>query len=150
MSDEVKRKIESIEKRIVELKYAERDVERERDIIRYEMLKKAENSPVILKLIEMFFIKELRVNMDELRLLSEPAAFKGRDGEEFLSEVKVDVRYNNTKSKDYREIGFVIYLTEGFQIEEVRKKEIEMMDRIISIRKEIEELRAQKRSLRLK
>jgi hypothetical protein len=123
MSDEVKRKIESIEKRIVELKYAERDVERERDIIRYEMLKKREFSCCI-KLIETFFVNELKVNMDELRLLSEPAAFKGRDGEEFLSEVKVDVRYNNTKSKDYREIGFVIYLTEGFKSKRSEKKKL--------------------------
>ena len=148
MSIERKKEIELIEKRIVELKYFERDTERERDIIRYEMLQKAERAPVVMELVEKLFIDKLNVDITRLRFVSEPSGFTGRDGEEFLSEIKVNVHYVTDTEKSYSEIALVIYLKEGFEISEVRQKEKELMDKIISIRREVDTLREKKRNLR--
>lgn len=146
--DKIKEKISSIEKRVVELKFIERDIKREREIIRLPLLGKAERCGRIEELIQSFFVKTMNLNAKDVTVTSDPSGCSGRNDDEFLSEVKIEMRYRPESQGDYSEISLTVYLTQGFEDKDIRIKETRMMDRLIEVKGEIEQLREEKRELR--
>lgn len=142
-------KIYDIEKRVAELKFLERDLIKEREIVRLKSLDKAEKSVVVEEAAENFFINSVKAKRKELVINSFPAKFTGRDDDEFLSEVKVEIRFKPQKGNtDYNELALQIYLNDGFQDTEVHNFERSIMDRLLDIRKEIDVLKKSKKNLK--
>lgn len=142
-------KIYDIEKRVAELKFLERDLIKEREIVRLKSLNKAEKSVVVEEAAEKFFLNSVKANRKELVINSFPAKFTGRDDEEFLSEVKVEIRFKPQKGNtEYNELALHIYLNDGFQDTEVQNLERSIMDRLLDIRKEIDVLKKTKKNLK--
>lgn len=146
--DKIKEKISSIEKRVVELKFIERDIMRERDAARYPLLEKAERSPRVEELINSFFIKTMKLNRGDITVTSYPSGYSGRDDEEFLSEIKIEIQYRPESPADYNELSLTVYLIDGFDDTAVRSKESAIMDRLIEMKDEVAKLRDEKRALR--
>ncbi|GEM_PF-934088 len=147
-SDITKEKIFFIEKRVAELKFIERDIMKERELIRFPLLEKAEKSRRVEELINSFFIKTMKLNRSDISVTSYPSGYSGRDDDEFLSEIKVEVQYRPDPPGDYSELSLTVYLREGFEDGNIIKKESEMMDRLIEVKDDIERLREEKRGLR--
>lgn len=146
--DILREKINGIEKRVVELKFIERDVKRERDLIRFPLLEKAERCGRVDELIRSFFVNTMKLNRNDITVTAFPSGYSGRDDEEFLSEIKVEIRYRPESPVDYSELLLTVYLREGFDDKDTREKEAKMMDRLIDARGEVERLRGEKRGLR--
>ena len=146
--DIIKEKITAIEKRVVELKFIERDIMRERDAARYPLLEKAEKSPRVEELINSFFIKTMKLGRSEITVGSNPSGYSGREGEEFLSEIKVEIRFKPDIPSGYSEISLSVYLCDGFEDGGIRKKETDLMNRLLEVKEEIDKLRGEKRLLR--
>ena len=146
--DIIRDRINSIEKRVVELKFVERDVNRERDLVRFPLLEKAEKCGMVEDLISSFFIDTMKINRRDITVTAFPSGYSGRDDDEFLSEIKVELRYRPDSPGEYSELTLTVYLRDGFEDENVRKKESEIMDRLIASRGEVEKLREEKRGLR--
>ncbi|HPF07716.1 MAG TPA: hypothetical protein PK293_16865 [Spirochaetota bacterium] len=144
----IKEKITSIEKRVAELKFIERDIVKEREIIRFPLLEKAEKSPRVEELINSFYIKTIKLNRNNITVTSYPSGYSGREGEEFLSEIKIEIRYRPEQPVDYTELSLEVYLCEGFENDIIRKKESDIMNRLLEVKEEIEKLREEKRGLR--
>ncbi|HRX49596.1 MAG TPA: hypothetical protein P5120_18880, partial [Spirochaetota bacterium] len=144
----IKEKITSIEKRVAELKFIERDIVKEREIIRFPLLEKAEKSPRVEELINSFYIKTIKLNRSNITVTSYPSGYSGREGEEFLSEIKIEIRYRPEQPVDYTELSLEVYLCEGFENDIIRKKESDIMNRLLEVKEEIEKLREEKRGLR--
>ncbi|HPR39298.1 MAG TPA: hypothetical protein PLT13_17010, partial [Spirochaetota bacterium] len=140
--------ITSIEKRVAELKFIERDIVKEREIIRFPLLEKAEKSPRVEELINSFYIKTIKLNRNNITVTSYPSGYSGREGEEFLSEIKIEIRYRPEQPVDYTELSLEVYLCEGFENDIIRKKESDIMNRLLEVKEEIEKLREEKRGLR--
>lgn len=142
-------KIYDIEKRVAELKFLERDLIKEREIVRLKSLGKAEKSGAVEEIAGNFFINSVKADRKELVINSFPAKFAGRDDEEFLTEVKVEIRFKPQKENiDYNELSLQIYLNDGFQDAEVQNLEKLIMDRLIDIRKEVDFLKESKKNLK--
>jgi len=146
--NKIKEKITAIEKRVAELKFIERDIVKEREIIRFPLLEKAEKSSRVEELINSFYIKTIRLNRNNITVTSYPSGYSGREGEEFLSEIKIEIRYRPEQPADYTELSLAVYLCEGFDDDNIRKKESEIMDRLLDVKSEIDKLREEKRGLR--
>ena len=144
----IKEKITAIEKRVAELKFIERDIVKEREIIRFPLLEKAEKSSRVEELINSFYIKTIRLNRNNITVTSYPSGYSGREGEEFLSEIKIEIQYKPEQPADYTELSLAVYLCEGFEDDNIRKKESEIMDRLLDVKSEIDKLREEKRGLR--
>jgi len=144
----IKEKITSIEKRVAELKFIERDIVKEREIIRFPLLEKAEKSSRVEELINSFYIKTIKLNRSNITVTSYPSGYSGREGEEFLSEIKIEIRYRPEQPVDYTELSLEVYLREGFENDIIRKKESDIMNRLLEVKEEIEKLREEKRGLR--
>jgi hypothetical protein len=142
-------KIYDIEKRVAELKFLERDLIKEREIIRLKSLDKAEKSAAVEEAVVNFFSNSVKAERKELVINSFSAKFTGRDDEEFLSEVKVEIRFKPQKGDtDYAELSLQIYLNKGFQDDEVQNNEKLIMDRLLDIRKEVDVLKETKKNLK--
>ena len=142
-------KIYDIEKRVAELKFLERDLIKEREIVRLKSLDKAEKSVAVEEVTGNFLINSVKAERKELVINSFPAKFTGRDDEEFLSEVKVEIRFKPQKGNaDYNELVLQIYLNDGFQDSEVQELEKLIMDRLLDIRKEVDFLKDSKKNLK--
>jgi len=142
-------KIYDIETKVAELKFLERDLIRDRNVGRLRSLDKAEKSETVEKVINKIFITSLNVERKNLIINSYPTKFSGRDGEEFMSEVRVEIIFRpDTGSIDYNELTLSVYLNNGFQDVEVREMEKRIMDRLMEIRKEVDELKESKKSLK--
>jgi hypothetical protein len=142
-------RIYNIEKRVAELKFLERDLIKERDIGRMVSLGKAEKSDIVWKVVKNFFIDTIKADRKELIINSFPSKFTGRDDEEFLSEVKVEVRFKPLEENIvYNELSLQIYLNNGFQDDEVQKLEKDIMERLLELRKDVDELKESKKSLK--
>ncbi len=142
-------KIYDIEKRIAELKFLERDLIKERDVERLKSLNKSEKSDIIEKVKKDFFITSLKVADKDIIVNSFPSKFNGRNDEEFMSEVKVEIRFKPSDiNSHYNELSINVYLNSGFQVEEVQSLEKSIMDRLIEIRKDVEELKESKKTLK--
>lgn len=148
--DKCQEKIYGIENRVAELKFLERNLIKERDIGRLKSLDKAEKSETVEKLIADFFINLIKLERKDLIINSFPSKFSGRNDEEFLSEVKIELRCNpdNEDEIDYNELILYVYLNDGFQDDTVKAIEKRIMDRLVEVRKEIEELKETKKSLK--
>ncbi len=142
-------KIYDIEKRIAELKFLERDLIKDRDIGRLRSLDKAEKSETVEEIVRNFFTDSVRADRKELFINSFPSKFNGRDDEEFMSEVKIEIRFKPlVKSSNYNEMALHIFLDKGFQDDDVRELEMRIMDKLIKIRKDVIELKESKKSLK--
>lgn len=142
-------KIYNIEKRVAELKFLERDLVKERDIGRMKSLDKAEKSEVVERVIRNFFSVSMGAHRKDLLINSFPSKFSGRDDEEFISEVRIEIRFKpSDKSLEYNELALYVYLNSGFQNEEVMQLEMNIMDKLIDIRKNVEELKESKKNLK--
>ena len=142
-------KIYDIEKRVAELKFLERDLIKEREIIRLKSLDKAEKSAAVEEAAANFFINSVKAERKELVINSFPAKFTGRGDEEFLSEVKIEIRFKPQKGDtDYTELTLQIYLNKGFQDDEVQNIEKLIMDQLLDIRKEVDVLKETKKNLK--
>ena len=146
--DKIKEKISAIEKRVVELKFIERDIKREREIIRLSLLGQAERCSRIEELIKSFFVKTMKLNAKDVTVTSDPAVYSGKNDDEFLSGIKVEMRYRPESQGDYSEISLTVYLTQGFEDKDIRIKETRMMDRLIQVKDEVDQLLEEKRGLR--
>jgi len=144
----IKDRITAIEKRVAGLKFFERDIVKEREIIRFPLLEKAEKSPRVEELINSFFIKAMKLGRGDIKVTSYPSGYSGRDGEEFLSEIRIEIQYKPEQPADYTELSLAVYLCEGFDDDNIRKKESEIMERLLEVKGEIEKLREEKRGLR--
>ncbi len=147
--DIIRDRINRIEKRVVELKFTERDVNRERQVIRFPLLEKAERCARVEDLISSFFVKTMGLNRSDITVTAFPSGYSGRNDEEFLSEIKVDLTYRPDKPGDYSELSLSVYLREGFEDDNIRKQETGLMDRLFEAGGEIEKLRSEKRELRV-
>ena len=143
-SDEINR----IEKRIVELKFLERDIMRERERARLPLLKNAEKCARVDDLTRKFFIRSMKLGLESLDITAYPSGFGGRNGDEFLSEVRVDITYRPEKRADYSELTLSVFLTDGFEDRSARETESNMMDRLFDLRESVEKLRDEKRRLK--
>jgi len=142
-------RIYDIEKMVAELKFLERDLIKQRDVCRLKSLGKAEKSEIVEEVVRNFFINNVRADRKELMINSFPSKFTGRDDEEFLSEVKVEIRFKPVKGNiAYNELSIQIYLNDGFYDDEVQKFEENIMDRLLEIRNEVDELKESKKSLK--
>jgi len=142
-------KIYDIEKRVAELKFLERDLIKERDIARLKALDKAEKSEVVKEVIRSFFILPVSAERKDLLVNSCPSKFSGRYEDEFMSEVRVEIRFKpSDRSFDYNELALYVYLNNGFQIDEVLEKEKLIMDKLLEIRKNVDELKESKKILK--
>jgi hypothetical protein len=142
-------KIYDIEKKVAELKFLERDLIKERDIARLKSLDEAEKSEAVEDVVSSFFSSPLRAERKDLMINSFPSKFSGRDETEFMSEVRVEIRFKPVaQSQDYNEIALFVYLNNGFQIDEVRGIERDIMDKLLEIRKNVNELKESKKSLK--
>ncbi len=149
MKNIIQDQIYDIEKRVAELKFLERDLIKERDIARLKSLDKAEKSDAVKDVVMSFFSAPLRAERKELLVNSFPSKFSGRDEDEFMSEVRVEIRFKPAvQIHDYNELALYVYLNNGFQIDEVRGTEKEIMDKLIEIRKDVDELKESKKSLK--
>jgi hypothetical protein len=149
IADMNQEKIYDIEKRVADLKFLERDLIKERDIGRLKSLGKAEKSQIIENVIRDFFMESFAADRKKIIINSYPSKFTGRDDEEFMSEVKVEIRFKpDEKSANYNEMALYVYLNDGFQDEDVRKLEKRIMDRLFDIRKDVTELKESKKSLK--
>lgn len=148
IEDRIKEKINIIEKRVVELKFIERDVKRERDIIRFPLLEKGERCSRVDELIQSFFVKTMKLDRSRITVTAFPSGYSGRDEDEFLSEIKVEMKYRPESPDDYSELSLTVYLVDGFEDRDVRQKESEMMNRLLEAREEVERLREEKRTIR--
>ena len=149
MNEMSQEKIYDIEKRVAELKFLERDLVKERDIGRLKSLDKAEKSEVVERVIRNFFSAFIGAGRKELLINSFPSKFSGRDDEEFMSEVRVEIRFKPAdQSLDSNELALYVYLNNGFQNEEVTELEMHIMDKLIEIRKNVEELKESKKNLK--
>lgn len=144
----IRENISRIEKRVVELKFIERDLKRERDIARVPLLEKAEKCARVEDFIDSFFLKKMKLLRSDISVTAYPSEYSGRDGDEFLTGVKVEMSYRPEEPSDYSEIVMTLYLTKGFDDPEVRIKESSLTDRILEAEREIEKLREEKRGLR--
>jgi len=142
-------KIYDIEKKVAELKFLERDLSKERDIWRLKSLDKAEKSESVNQFIRNFFSAYIKVERKELLINSFPSKFNGRDDDEFMSEVRVEIRFRPSESDlDYNELALYVYLGDGFQIDEVQEMEKQIMDKLLEIRKSVDELKESKKFLK--
>ncbi len=142
-------KIYDIEKKVAELKFLERDLIKEREIVRLRSLDKAEKSEVVESAIKNFFSSSIKAERKELKINSFPSKFSGRDDDEYISEVRVEIRFKPVDyNSDYNELALLVYLNNGFQIDEVMEIENRLMDKLIEIRKNVEELKESKKSLK--
>jgi len=142
-------KVYDIEKRVAELKFLERDLIKERDIGRLRSLDKAEKSETVEEIVRNFFTDSVSADRKELVVNSFPSKFNGRDDEEFMSEVKIEIRFKPlVKNSNYNELALHIFLEKGFQDDEVRKLEMRIMDKLIEIRKDVIKLKESKKSLK--
>ena len=142
-------KIYDIEKRVAELKFLERDLIKERNITRLKSLDKAEQTEIVEDIIKSFFINIMKTERKSIIINSFPTKFSGRDDEEFISEIKVEVRFQPLETvAEYNELTITIYLNKGFEDEEVRKNEKRIMDKLLQIRKDVDELKESKKSLK--
>jgi len=142
-------KIYDIEKKIAGLKFLERDLIKDRDIGRLRSLDLAEKTEVIEEIIKSFLITLIKADRKDILVYSYPSKFTGRDDEEFLSEVKVEIRYKPLeKNIDYSELACYVYLNKGFQNKEVQELEKQIMDRLYEIKKDVDELKEWKKSLK--
>ncbi|PKL19180.1 MAG: hypothetical protein CVV49_02055 [Spirochaetae bacterium HGW-Spirochaetae-5] len=149
MKSIIQDQIYDIEKRVAELKFLERDLIKERDIARLKSLDKAEKSDAVKDVLMSFFSAPLRAERKELLVNSFPSKFTGRDDDEFMCEVRVEIRFKPVvQSQDYNELALYVYLNNGFQIDEVRDIEKEIMDKLVEIRKDVYELKESKKSLK--
>lgn len=103
--DIIRNRINSIEKRVVELKFTERDVSREREVIRFPLLEKAEKSDRVEELIESFFVKTMGISRSNITVTAFPSRHSGRNDEEFLSEIKVELTYRPEHPGEYSELS---------------------------------------------
>lgn len=141
--------ISDIEKKVADLKFLERDIIKERSIARLKSLDKAERSVAVDDVIRNFFSALLNAEKKELKVNSFPSKFSGRDEAEFMSEVRVEIRFKPVEqSHDYNEIALNVYLNNGFQLDEVRSIEKNIMDKLLEIRKNVNELKESKKSLK--
>lgn len=145
------REIFEIEKKVTELKFSERDLIRQREIIRLKALDKAEKSDIVNRIISGF--SELLINSEKKDLVINSIASKysGRDNDEFISEVKVEIRFRPSPgSCSYNELTLTVYLNEGFDDETVRGSEKNIKDTLNSLNNKINELKEMKKMLKLK
>ncbi len=141
--------IYDIEKKVADLKFFERDMIKERDIARLKSLDKAERSDAVEDVVRNFFSTLLNAERKELKVNSFPSKFSGRDEAEFMSEVRVEIRFKPAiQNHDYNELALYVYLNNGFQIDEVRSIEKDIMDKLLEIRKNVNELKESKKSLK--
>lgn len=142
-------KIYDIEKRVAELKFSERDLIRERDIKRLKSLDKAEKSEVIENLKNDLFLKLFKTERRDIIVNSYPSKFSGRNDEEFISEVRVEIIIKPLdKNSSINELILAVYINKGFQDSEVQDFEKNIMDRLIEIRKSVDDLKESKKNLR--
>jgi Ran GTPase-activating protein (RanGAP) involved in mRNA processing and transport len=142
-------KIYDIEKKVAELKFLERDLIKERDIARLKSLDEAEKSDAVEDVVRSFFPAPQGAERKDLMINSFPSKFSGRDEDEFMSEVRVEIRFKPAaQSHDYNEIALFVYLNNGFQIEDVRRIEKDIMDKLLEIRKNVNELKESKKFLK--
>lgn len=144
------KKISEIEKRITELKFLERDLFKERDICRLKSLYKAERSSAVNDIIKKVFLSAIKAERGDLKINSSPSEFIGRDNEEFMSEVKVEIKFKPAEADEgFNELSLYIYLNDGFQDQDVQKLEEKIMERLLQIRKEVNELKESKKLLKM-
>lgn len=142
-------KIYEIERRVAELKFLERDLLKEREIGRIKCLDRAEKSDIIAGVIKNYLITPARIERKDLIINSFPSKFSGRDDDEFMCEVKVELIYKPSGcNKDFNELILSVYLVNGFHDEEVQMLEKRIMDKLIDIRKAVDELKESKKDLK--
>lgn len=142
-------KIFDLERKISDLKYLERDLVKERDIVRMSSLDRAEKSTVIEKIIKNVFLSTLKAERSELVLHSYQSKLGGRRDEEFLSEVKVDIIYKpENPDSGYSEMALSVYVDRGIENDAVHAAESKIMDRLIEIREEVDSLKVAKKKLK--
>ncbi len=142
-------KIFDLERKISDLKYLERKLIKERDIVRMSSLDGAEKSAVVERIIKNVFLTTLKADRKELILYSYQSKFTGRNNEEFLEEVRVDIRYKPEKSgSGFTEIAMSVYVDKFFQNDAVQIEEARLMDRLVELRQEVEKLKEAKRNLK--
>jgi len=143
-------KISDIEKMVTELKFLERDLIKEREIGRIKSLDNAEKSLIVENAIKKIFLSYIGAERKDIIVNSYSSKFTGRDDEEFLSEVKVEIRFRPAvSSAEFNELTLSVYLNDGFQDSDVQKLEKDIMDRLVKIRKDVDELKESKKSLKL-
>ncbi len=140
------KKITDIENRIVQLKYEERDLLRERDVQRVRSLEKAEKSSEVRRLADDFFSAMMNVPAGDVKIYAAASDFSGRSNDEHISEVKVTLSADT--GRETGDILLTVYYKHGFQDPDVEKSESELMDRLLEIREEVEKLTSEKRALR--
>jgi len=142
-------KIYDIEKKVAELKFLERDLIKEREVVRLRSLDKAEKSEIVESAVKNFFSSSIKAERKELKVNSFSSKFSGRGDDEYISEVRVEIRFKPVdNNSDYNELALLIYLNNGFQIDEVMEIEKRLMDKLIEIRKNVEELKESKKLLK--
>lgn len=142
--------INEIEKKIVELKLAERELLEKRTRSRVKLLLNAENLPVVNNIIEEFFIHQMGIDKRSIRKDSRGIKSEGRNNEEFLSMINVIITSDKMTDRcaGCRELSVSVIVDSGFEDSSVRNDERSIMDEIELVRNSFDELLSLKRSIR--
>lgn len=140
-------KITEIEKQIVDLKLKERELMDRQTKTRVPLLSKAENLPLVQKIINDFFINTMGADKKSISKYSIMGASEGRNREEFLSEIQITIQTDKSLN-ECKMLSVNITVDSGFEDINVRKKESEIMDEIESTRAGFNELLARKKDIK--
>ncbi len=142
-------RISNIEKKVTELKFHERDLLKERESVRLKSLSMAEKCDAVEDIINDFFVKHLRASRRDIDVSAVPSKYTGRDDEEHLSEVKVNISLDRPEEGlSYRSISVQLFLVTGFIDTDVASREKKITDEIEKLRSEIEKLKEEKKLIK--
>jgi hypothetical protein len=144
--------IQDIEKRIVELTIREKELEEQRSKARTVYLKKAEGHPSVHRAHWDVLVKGLAVDARGISRYSQEGSCGGAGGEEYLADVMVTVFAAAPEGRflleNCPEISMKLKITGGFDDPATRETERRLTEEIVTIRREVESLKSQKRQMK--
>lgn len=141
--------VKELEIRVVDLKLRERDLVERRSRLRGKLLYNAEKHPLVNRVIEEFFVRNLGIPSADVERYSQQGKCGGRGGEEHLAEVIIILSAAATdKTPHAGEISVRMSISGGFEDEEVSLEEQRLMDQIEGIRREWKDLNERRKGLK--
>ncbi|MBN1534803.1 MAG: hypothetical protein JXA20_19180 [Spirochaetes bacterium] len=145
-------RIQDIEKKIVDLTIREKDLEEQRSGARTVYLKRAEGHPAVHRAHWEVLVKGLGIDARGVSRYSQEGLTGGAGGEEYLTDVLVTVfaaaPAGRQLMENCPEISMRLKITGGFDDPATRETERRLTAEIMEIRREVEDLKSQKRQMK--
>lgn len=144
--------IKEIELKIAELKFRERDLLKELEAERGKYLYNAEKHEQTNNILQKLFVETLGIDKNYVHRYSQIGKTSGYDDIESVEDVVVNLYSENLNgtslANDCRDITVKIRLTRGFEDEKVKRREREIIKKIIELRNETAGLQETKKSFK--